>query len=705
MKSQVKTKTGTEEIEAYTWQDAPLDYVHFSKMQRNRLYYLYSDEYATLDTETSHSALDCGWVYQWAVKWNGAFIYGRTPTEFIRLLERMRDTYDLSRMKTIIIYIHNMAYDFAYLKRYLIGYDKKIRVLATDTHSPLIVDVFGFRLLCSYKLSNMSLEMFSKNYATTYIKASGEIDYTKVRYQDDELTPTDWFYMFSDVASQHDAIGGYLKSQGYDKAYKAPFTSTGFVRADCRHAAEKQHGWRQEFEKMALDAEQYALMQQAFMGGITIASYKYAGEVVENVGHVDFTSSYPARQMGVGAPYFPCGKASWYGDVEDMDELTYLLDTYACSFLLTLESVQLKKGVTAPYIPSSKCLHIEGELKLNGKVIYADMLTIAVTEIDYKWVKQQYTAEAVHIDKMLVSERGECPEWLKDRVMHYYTGKCTLKHGPDGETDDERLNRERRYSASKALINGIYGLSATRVIRETYKMDKDGVIEHEKTTDKEKIIAKYYNSFNSFMPYQYGVYTTAWARNALMELIETIGYEHFVYCDTDSVFYTRTEETEKAIAAYNDRIRAEAISKGAYIGDNYLGLATYEPDVKRMKALHAKCYAVEEMGKSDYELKVTIAGIPKRSTKWIDGKPVTLTNADELGALEELRDGFTFSHCGGTRCVYIEDAPRVEIVNGHLTELASSAIIENIEKEISDTMYSVGKNNELLHIAYHQILE
>lgn len=201
------------------------------------------------------------------------------------------------------------------------------------------------------------------------------------------------------------------------------------------------------------------------------------------------------------------------------------------------------------------------------------------------------------------------------------------------------------------------------------------------------------------MPYQYGIYTTAHARKALFDLIASVGYENFLYCDTDSIFYLKTEETEKAVAKYNEKIKERALEAGAYIDDNILGVATAEPEIRAFRGLHAKCYAIEEKNKKgEFELKVIIAGIPKQSIKWIDGKPVKKTNAEELGTIDNLEDGFVFRHCGGTRTIYNESERKVVNINGHETVLASSAIIEKIAKEISDTMFTRGADYSALHI-------
>lgn len=689
--SYVKTKNGRQAIKAYTPYEMKLPILTFKEQQKNHKITKYATKYICLDTETAHTENTISWVYQWAAKLSGLYVYGRRPSEIIDFMRMVAEYYQLGADKKIILYIHNASYDLQYLKMFLRQYDPTAEFLAIDAHSIIQCDVIGYKIICSYKLTNMSLAALSENYAETYIKAVGEIDYNIVRYQDEELTAEDWFYMFSDVASQDDGIKGYLKMQGYKYAFRAPITSTGFVRANCRKAAKNAEYWRDEFIRTRLSLEQYSLCRQCFMGGVCIASFKYSNVTIrgDNIRHKDFTSSYPARQE---LDYMPVGAPSWYGDVDSVEELEDLCAEYCCVFILTLDDVHIKKGVTAPCIPSSKCIHKEDYLKLNGKIVQASTLTIVVTELDYKWIKRQYDYnEAIGIDKMLIFERGPMPEWLKSEVFDYFNYKCTLK----GVND-------LLYAKSKNMLNGVYGMTATAIIREVYKMNGDYELKRQEQDDddKENALNKYYRSYNNFMPYQFALWTTAHARDALFTMIECAGYDNFLYCDTDSVFYIETPENVLRMEEYRKKCVDKAIRGGAYVGDKYLGEPTDEPPIRAFRAIHAKCYAMEEYNKKsgEYELNVVIAGIPKQSTKWIDGKPVIKTNAQELASIDNLNDGFIFKHCGGTRCVYNERPITTMNINGHITELASSAVIENIEKEISDTMYTKGADYTPLHV-------
>lgn len=730
--SRVKTKTGDENIVAYDINEIELPILTFKGLQRNHKITKYATDYFCLDTETSHTDDVTGWIYQWAICIKQKiFVYGRKPTELIDFMIRCVEHYELSYEKKIVVYIHNQQYDFAYLKKYLARYDPQIDVLAIDNHCVLTCDVLGFRFICSYKLTNLSLAVLSDKYAKKYVKAVGEVDYSIIRYQDSELTANDWYYMFSDVASQYDGVKEYLLMNGYTFCADAPFTSTGFVRTDCRRAARSDAEWREEFTKSALSLEDYRLCRQAFMGGITICSWKAAGKTIREtdkikLAHKDFTSSYPARQK---LDYFPTGTPMHYGQISDKDELDYLLNEYCCVFMLTLEDVHLKKGVTAPYIPSSKCLGVSTVinekgvkvpdwLKLNGKILYCKKLTIAVTEIDFKWIRRQYTASAMYVSNMICFKRGVLPAWLTGKVMEYFSNKCTLKH-----------KEPILYAKSKNLLNGIYGMTATSIIRPSYVINQDSIIARAKAEDVDKDDAeklrKYYKSHNSFMCYQWSLYTTAFARDSLMTMIELTGdndgkldpnnpenddltdvYKNFLYCDTDSVFYIVTPENEKRMAKYQSECKERAIKGDAFVGENFLGMPTDEPHIRAFRGLHSKCYAMEELNEKTgkHELNVVIAGIPKKSTKFLYGENFTfshtMTNAEELEHIDNLTDGFTFSHCGGTRCVYNDERPiEMREINGHITELSTSAVIENIEKVLSDTMLVFDKDKKPIDIS------
>ena len=206
--------------------------------------------------------------------------------------------------------------------------------------------------------------------------------------------------------------------------------------------------------------------------------------------------------------------------------------------------------------------------------------------------------------------------------------------------------------------------------------------------DIEKRLSKFFNNRNNFMNYEFGIWVTSEARDQLLHFVELIGYEFFLYADTDSIFYISTPEIEAKIEAENARLKSLDDTIGGYIdvdGDRYYfnQFEDEEEEIIEFRFLHAKCYAYVT---NDGELHTTIAGVPEVSGD--------ITRVEELGSIDELRPGKTFYSCGGTMTKYpplgATVKPRMEVIDGHLTEVASYAIITNTHKELHSAM----ENNE-----------
>ena len=143
-----------------------------------------------------------------------------------------------------------------------------------------------------------------------------------------------------------------------------------------------------------------------------------------------------------------------------------------------------------------------------------------------------------------------------------------------------------------------------------------------------------------------------YVRMELMYIIsEIIGYDNFIYSDTDSIFYISTPEIERKLEEYNKKCYDNAISIGAYIttdnGEiiNYSSFDDEDEDIIEFKYLHSKCYAYVT---SDGQLHSTIAGVQKYG---IGNYPQT----KELGSIDNLEPKKVFTKCGGTKAKYISE--------------------------------------------------
>lgn len=149
-------------------------------------------------------------------------------------------------------------------------------------------------------------------------------------------------------------------------------------------------------------------------------------------------------------------------------------------------------------------------------------------------------------------------------------------------------------------------------------------------------------------PYQWGVYTTAYARQQLQQAIRLCG-DRIVYCDTDSVKTLGDVPIQKL----NDALRIRAEQVGAFADDmngkrHYIGLFESDGHYRQFITQGAKRYAYI---KDDGKMGVTVAGV----TKTINEKTGISFAVEELKSLKRFKPGMKWVKAGGTQAVYNDD--------------------------------------------------
>ena len=275
------------------------------------------DDFISFDTETSHNhnkENPIGWIYQWCFKYGNELIYGRKPSEFVECCKKIIKVNSLDERNKIIIYVHNLSYDYEYIKEFLreeFGYENE-KMLAIDKHKLITYEIGGLLFKCSFRLVNKSLDAWSKEIGTKNHKKVGLVDYDVIRYQDTELTKDDWEYMFYDIIVLDEALRLQMKVHN-DTLKTIPYTSTGYVRRDAKKEFCKVKDNRKNFKKQALSLETYRMCRSEFAGGITHGNRFFIGETVKGViKHRDFASHYPTQQV---CNYAPCTKFSLRYDI------------------------------------------------------------------------------------------------------------------------------------------------------------------------------------------------------------------------------------------------------------------------------------------------------------------------------------------------------------------------------------------------------
>lgn len=170
-------------------------------------------------------------MYVWAFGIYGRVIIGRTWEEFQKVCETISLEMQLSGEQRLVVYVHNMDYDFQFFRKWL-EWDK---VFSLDERKPVYaVSSLGIEFRCSYKLSGYSLETVGKNLKHIKVKKlSGDLDYSVPRHSKTPLSETELQYVMNDAKVVMAYIAECMLDEG--TITKIPLTKTGYVRRFVRN--------------------------------------------------------------------------------------------------------------------------------------------------------------------------------------------------------------------------------------------------------------------------------------------------------------------------------------------------------------------------------------------------------------------------------------------------------------------------------------
>ena len=317
--------------------------------------------------------------------------------------------------------------------------------------------------------------------------------------------------------------------------------------------------------------------------------------------------------------------------------------------------------VPVPYIATHKCKGIVKGAYDNGRILSAELIEeITLTDIDYNIIRSQYKFD-IEILTVATARYGMMPEPLRRCVLEYYRNKTQYK---DKESDEEHTAQfyELMYQKAKALLNAQYGMTAQDPVKQKIiytgghntDPEDDDLYKPDDSKSEEELLEEY--NKRAFLVYQWGVWITARAREHLQKAIDLCGYDHFVYCDTDSVKFVGDVDFTELVK--QDMKKAKA--HGAFAKDqknkvHYMGIFEEEPSMIRFKTMGAKKYAYEALDKEgNVKLHITIAGVNKR---------IGAIELKRAGGLEAMEEGFVFRFGGGLEAKYNDDPQVTQIIN------------------------------------------
>lgn len=614
----------------------------------------YNEQLCAFDIETTAlPELQQSIMYIWQFAIEDYVIVGRTWEQFRVLVNWLNK---VSHGRRIVCYVHNLSYEIAFLSGIFHFNDEDIFPVESRKVLKAVLGNIEFR--CSYLLTNLSLAAFTDRYKVQHRKLSGEeFDYSKQRYPDTPLTDRELEYCVNDVLGLVEALHKLLDLNG-DNVYTVPLTSTGFVRRICKDAMRPYH---KQVMDCYPDYEVFKLLRKAFRGGNTHCNRYTADEVIRQpVTSMDIASSYPFQQVCKLFPVYPFEKVH-STDIHYVDKL---IDRgRAVLFHVALMQVSLRNKYTAvPYIPLDKAVVCRSPVMDNGRVLAAEYIELVLTDIDWKIIVKQYQFKAVLVTAYR-SSYGKLPDGLVESNREFYKLKTELK-GVEGQ--------ELFYMKNKELLNSIYGMSVQSPVKHSILFNdtgsEAGLYVEDTTETDEELLTK--SRKKAFTCYQFGVWTTAHARDSLEHGLDICG-DSLLYCDTDSCKFTG----QKDFSRYNEEMQQLAIAGGLVATDrkgvvHYGGVYELDGIYDAFISQGAKKYAYESRG----SIHITVSGVGKKKGA------AALTAA---GGLDKFREGFVFHNCGKTESVYNDKPMGVVEYKGHKLNITRNVYIKEQDYTLS----------------------
>lgn len=521
-------------------------WVRKTRTKRYYLNYPLSFDIETSSFENNGEKQAIMYIWQFAI---GDNVYmGRTWPEFMDFLKRLTDGLNCGDNRRIIIYIHNLSYEFQFMRLY---YDWPEVFALDDRKVCYACTTTGAEFRCSYILTNEKLSTVAEHLREPIPKLTGELDYDIIRSSQTPLTDRELAYCVNDVRIITHYIKDQIETEG--NILKIPYTKTGYVRRYCKRMClygdsddkykkiDAYLRYSDLMKRLTLTKHEYMMLRRAFMGGFTHANILHVGKKLENVKSQDLTSSYPTVCI---CDLFPMSKGRLVhpDNFEDFDRYIH---KYCCVFDIKIYGLQ-NTFLNEAVISVSKCWEAVNVKNNNGRIESADMIAMTITEQDFFTYSQFYTWEYIRIGEMYVYRRGYLPTCFIKSILKFYNDKTVLKG-----LKDENGHDLPEYDQAKSLLNSTYGMIVTNLCRPNIEYDNGKwSVDH---PDYDEAIEEYNNSKGRFLFFPWGVFVTAHARRRILTAIYALG-DDYVYSDTDSVKYINPDKHDKFFNDYNNEV-------------------------------------------------------------------------------------------------------------------------------------------------------
>lgn len=543
-----------------------MDFTPFNESRSRRERHHHTPYVAAFDTETSTIAKDgeqIAFMYVWQMAVENEAFYGRTWSEFKMCLQKMKNEMHLAVDYKLIVYVHNLKYDFGFYKKEvnLDGNDFVARSRRTVLKH-IMDDCFEVRDSAVY--TEEPLDHMGEEIGIPKMKG---YDYSRIRHALTPLTPEELEYCEHDVL----ILTQYFRKEAENlncSIYKLALTATQRIKRGINEEFARESRMYQnmimsrQLKDNDHDNHILDLLKHAFFGAFNYSSQLIRGIIQDNVAGIDISACYGAQCLL--HPY-PVGKFAPIELPESTDDLKNNPRYAGKAMLITFAA----KDVSAKYAdigflpinihnywqrPASDINNVASK-----RVLTAAKLEMTLTDVDFRLFLEFYSYSAIKFVSIMASDYGDMPPYMIRSIEKTHRKKLEIQR----RNNIIKLSRpltlaeQLEYTHAKTGVSRIYGILVQDPVRDIYEWNPEINDIQKNGEQKNK---------SQFQPvlYQWGVWVVAWARYEILRLLLKLSGtgKNFddlktLYSDTDSLYFKFSESDIEIVKSYNDMITAK----------------------------------------------------------------------------------------------------------------------------------------------------
>lgn len=398
----------------------------------------------------------------------------------------------ISKYNNFIIYFHNLKFDGMFILDYLLnnGFEyeekstylshKKYNILMTDLGQLYQIEIHFSR---SHKvLIQDSLKLLPFKVSKIADDFGFEIKKLNIDYNDYTIDADRLEYVFHDVQIVALALKE-LKNEGLEN----------MTIASCAYHNYTSNIMATPFFYPQLDDDFLEEWRESYRGGRCQVNPMYASAILHNVYRYDINSMYPYVMYSMPLPYgepIPISKRG--------------------QFKFELYKVVIRFKLKENHMPTLLKKH-KGFNSTSYYEEFDGKEYLYISNIDYELLEKHYNIE--HVEFVEMYGFRTTSRLFRDYIDKWYAIKQNTKGA--------------KRAIAKLMLNSLYGKFGSNFkgrMKVPY-LNEDKVLSFKNTEEKE--MRRYY------LPTAIAI--TSWAHKLIDDAICNVGYENFVYCDTDSV--------------------------------------------------------------------------------------------------------------------------------------------------------------------------